>query len=171
MVFAGFEPGQRLNILDLGPAEPESVAFYHRYGARICILDLIGEWAAGNTPNLFELVPDRARGLCFDICLLWDSLNYLSADAMSEFGQDIAGYLHGGSRIHAIAAYSPAWAFDAYRYAIEDQDRILTKPRARAVPHSHSQTQLERTLPGYRIQHAMLRPGNRLELLLARGRG
>lgn len=169
-MFGGFDPDERLNILDLGSAEPESVSFFHRYDARICITNAIDEWASGNTPTLFEIVPDRAKGLCFDICLLWDSLNYLGTDAMNEFAQDISGYLHAGSRIHAIAAYAPSWAFDAYRYAIDDHDRIVIKPRAQTVPHPHSQTEIERALPGYRIQHTLLRPGNRLELLLAHSR-
>ena len=171
LVFGGFDPSQRLNILDLGSAEPESVAFYHRYDARICIVNVIDEWASGQTRNLLDLVPDRAKGLCFDICLLWDSLNYLGASAMVDFTDDIAGYLHEGSRIHAIAAYTPTWAFDAYRYAIDDQDQIVLKPRSTTVPHPHSQTEIERAMPGFRIQHTVLRPGNRLELLLARNRG
>ena len=166
MVFAGFDPTQRINILDLGSAEPESVAFYHRYGARICITNVIDDWASGRTSNLFEILPERAKGLCFDVCLFWDSLNYLRAAAMVDFARDIAGYLHQGTRIHAIAAYTPAWAFDAHRYAIDDHDRILIKPRSRTVPHPHSQTEIERALPGFRILRTVLRPGNRLELLL-----
>ena len=171
LVFAGFDASQRINILDLGSAEPESVAYYHRYDARICIVNILDEWASGQRANLFDIVPDRAKGLCFDVCLLWDSLNYLRDSAMVDFAQDIAGYLHEGSRIHAIAAYTPAWAFDAYRYAIDDQDQIVLKPRSRTVPHPHSQTEIERAMPGFRIQHTVLRPGNRLELLLARNRG
>ncbi len=170
-VFGGFDHAKRLNILDLGSAVPESFSFYHRYWARICIVDAINEWTSGIATDLSDIVPDRARGLCFDICLLWDSLNYLSTEAMNDFARDISGYLHAGTRIHAIAAYTPAWAFDAFRYGIDDHDRIVIKPQARTVPHPHSQSDIERALPGYRIQHTVLRPGNRLELLLARTRG
>lgn len=170
-MFGGYDPSQRLNILDLGSAEPESVDFYHRFDARICIVNVIDEWASGKASDLFDIVPDSARGLCFDICLLWDSLNYLNTARLTDFTQDIAGYLHEGSRIHAIAAYTPAWAFDAHRYAIGDQNRIVVKPGSRTVPHPHSQTEIERAMPGYRIQHTVLRPGNRLELLLASKRG
>ena len=169
-MFAGFDPSQRLNILDLGSAEPESVAFYNRYDAKICIINMIDDWTTGRPSNLFDLMPDGAKGLCFDICLLWDTLNYLHADAMRDVAQDIAGYLHEGSRIHAIAAYAPTWAFDAYRYGIDDHDRIVAKSRSQTVPHPHSQIEIEKALPGFRIQHTLLRPGNRLELLLARNK-
>lgn len=168
LVFAGCDPSKRLSILDFGSSEPESVAFYNRYDATICIVNLIDEWTSANPSSLFDIMPDGAKGLCFDICLLWDSLNYLRADAMQDFAQDVAGFLHEGSRIHAIAAYAPTWAFDACRYAIDDHDRIVVKPRSQTVPHPHSQIEIERALPGFRIQHTLLRPGNRLELLLAR---
>ncbi len=165
-MFKGLDPARRLNILDLGSAEPESIAFYHHYFARICITNAVDEWASGVAPNLGEGLPEQARGLCFDICLLWDSMNYLGGDAMREFARDLADYLHKGTRIHVIAAYSPAWAFDAHRYGILDWGRLLIKPRSRAVPYPHSQTAIERALPGFRIRHTVLKPGNRLELLL-----
>ena len=117
-------------------------------------------------PSLDKCLPDGARGLCFDVCLLWDSLNHLQRDAMRKFAQDVVGCLHEGTRLHAIAAYTPNWAFDAHRYGIIEQDRLAIKPRSRTVPHPHSQTEIEKALPGYRIQRTVLRPGNRLELLL-----
>ena len=166
LLFSGFDPPKRLNILDLGSAEPESVAFYHRFFARICITNAVDEWAAGVSPNLYEALPEPAKGLCFDICLLWDSLNYLHGDVMKEFAQDVVGYLHKGTRIHAITAYTPSLAFDAHRYGILDHCRMAIKPTSRTVPHPHSQTEIERVLPGFHIQRTVLKPGNRLELLL-----
>ena len=170
LVFAGFAPSRQINILDLGSAEPESVAFYQRYDARVCIINVVDELAAGFSSSLYEILPDSAKGICFDICLCWDCLNFLSKPAMADFARDIAGYLHQGSRIHAIAAYTPSRALDACRYAIDDHDRILIKPRSRTVPHPHAQTGIERALPGFRIQRTVLRAGNRLELLLTRRR-
>lgn len=169
--FGDIDLSRRLNVLDFGSAEPESVAFYHRYYARICIVNAVDAWGSASTSSLFDLVPARARGLCFDVCLLWDSLNYLTGEAMATFAQELAGYLHKRSRIHAIGAYTPDWAFDANRYAIEDPNRIVIKPRSGSVPHPHSQTEIEKALPGCRIRRAVLRPGNRLELLLGRTRG
>ena len=167
LVFRGFTSSRRLNILDLGSAEPESVAFYHHYFARICVTNTVDEWASGNSPSLFEALPEVAKALCFDVCLLWDSLNHLDSIVMKDFAKEIVGYLHEGSRIHAIAAYAPHWAFDAHRYGILDHDRIAIKPRGWTVPHPHSQTEIEKALPGFRIQRTVLRTGNRLELLLS----
>ena len=168
MVFGGIDSSRRLNVLEFGSAEPKSIAFYHRYFARICIIDAIEDWASESRSSLFDLVPEPARGLCFDVCLLWDSLNYLSSDALTEFAQDIAGYLHNGSRIHAICAFTPTRTFGANRYAIQDRNELAITPRSRSVPHPHPQTEIEKTLRGFRIQHTVLRPGNRLELLLGR---
>lgn len=171
LVFKGLDATKRLNLLDLGSAEPESIAFYHGYHARICVTNSVDEWSSGTAPNLSEELPECARELRFDVCLFWDSLNHLGSAAMKEFAHNVTGYLHEGSRIHAIAAYTPAWAFDAHRYGILDQHRIAIKPSTGSVPHPHSQTEIEKALPGYRIQRTVLRPGNRLELLLARPRG
>ena len=166
LVFRGFEPSRRLSILDLGSAEPESIAFYHHYFASICVANAVDEWASGGSPILFETLPEPARELCFDVCLLWDSLNHLASAVMKDFAREVVGYLHEGSRIHAIAAYTPHWAFDAHRYGILAHDRIAIKPGLTTVPHPHSQTEIEKALPGFRIQRTVLRPGNRLELLL-----
>lgn len=165
-LFGGFDPSRQIRILDLGSAEPESIAFYHRYFARVCIANAVDEWVSGVSPNLHEALPEAARGLVFDICLLWDSLNHLHRNSMREFAREITGYLHTGSRIHAIAAYSPSWAFDAFRYGIVDHNSLALKPRSRPVPHPHSQTEIEKALPGFRIRRTALKRGNRLELML-----
>ena len=167
LIFRGLDPKRRLNILDLGAAEPESIAFFHRYCARVCITNAVEEWGSGSFSSLYEALPDLAKGLCFDVCLFWDSLNHLSSSAMRAFAQDVVGYLHQGTRIHAFAAYTSAWAFDAHRYGIIDEHRLAIKPRSTSVPHPHSQTEIERALTGFRIQRTVLRPGNRLELLLS----
>jgi len=166
-VFRGYRRSQRLNILDLGAAEPESMAYYQGYNVRVCIADIVGELSSGHPPNL-DCVPERAKHLLFDVCLLWDSLSHLDNATMAQFARDITARLHEASRIHAIAAYSPNRPLAAYRYAIDLQDRIIIKPRSRNVPHPRSQTEIERLFPGLRIRHTVLRRGNRLELMLAR---
>ena len=111
-------------------------------------------------------MPDSAKGLRFDVCLLWDTLNHLRGAGMKEFLRQFVGCVHEGSRIHAIAAYSSAWAFDAHRYGIISHDEIAIKPSSGPVPYPHSQTEMDKALPDFHIQRTVLRPGNRLELLL-----
>ena len=166
MAFSGLDRRQRLNILDLGSAESESIDFYNHFLAQICIADLVNERDPGQGWQIDQELPDQARGMHFDVCLLWDCPNFLDKHSLREFGQDLASRFHANTRVHAIAAYTSAWAFEAYRYSMLDYDRIVIKPRSGNVPHPHSQTDIEKALPGFRIQRVVLRPGNRLELLL-----
>ncbi len=166
LVFKGFDRSKRLNILDLGSAEPQSIAFYHHFFARICVVDAVDQWTSSAAPSLLESMPDDARGLRFDVCLLWDTLSHLTGADMAKVAAEMAGCLHEGSRIHAIAAYTSAWAFDAHRYGIISHREIAINPSTGPVPHPHSQTEIERALPDFHIKRTVLRPGNRLELLL-----
>ena len=157
---------RRRRILDLGGAEPESFAFYNRIGGQICVLDTVNRLAAVQPYSLSAELPEAAQDFQFDICLFWDSLNFLDGPALRKFGMDLSTRIHRQTRVHLFAAYTPIRAFQSNRYAPLDFRNLATKPRNHLVPHAHSKRDIDKALIGLRAAHTLLRPGNRLEMLL-----
>ena len=166
-MFGGLNLAHGLKILDLGAAEPESFAFYNRVRGQICILDTVSRLSNTQSYSLSRELPERAKDFQFDICLLWDCLNYLDGPTLRKFGMDLSTHLHRRTRVHLIAAYTPIRSFQAYRYAPLNFGNLKIKPRDHLVPHAHSKSQVDKALFGLRAAHTLLRPGNRLEMMLS----
>ncbi len=165
-VFEAFNPADGLKILDLGSAEPESIAFYSRVGGQICVLDTVNQLSSRKPYSLIRELPRQAKDMRFDICLLWDCLNYLDGRALMKFGMELSAHIHRHTRAHAIAAYTPTRAFRSYRYGLLNVQNLIIKSRNQLTPHSHPKTKMDKALIGLRTTQTLLRAGNRLEMML-----
>ncbi len=167
-VFEGIAPATGLKILDLGAAEPESVTFYNRVGGQICLLDTIDQLRNNNKQPyaLRRELPERAKDCQFDICLLWDCLNYFNGPALRKFGKELSNHIHRHTRVHLFAAYTPIRAFQSHRYALLNFRNLTIKPRDHLVPWAHPKSEVDKALVDLRPAHTVLRPGNRLEMTL-----
>ena len=164
--FGGFDSAPRLNILDVGPIMPESVEFFYRFRCRLYIAGLFDVSVPGRSVDSLSAFLGHARNVVFDVCLLWDYLNYLDDAALEEFVSVLDRHVHYKTRVYAIAAYATDLPLNAHRYAVMDYDRLAVQPVAETVPHPLSQTDILRAMPRFEVQRTALRRDNRLELLL-----
>lgn len=164
--FEDLDTGQTLNILDAGPAEPQTISFFRRYRCRLYVANLfnpsIPAHGLDSAREFFDTV-DQVR---FDVCFLWDYLNYPDNEAFADFISVLSDHVHEKTRLYAIGAYSAQLPLRAYRYAIADIDRLAIRPAGGIVPKPRSRNDLVKAMRGYLVHRAALRRDNRLELLL-----
>ena len=164
--FDGLDADSTLNILDAGPAEPQSIDFLRRYRCRLYVANLFNPafpaHGVESAPAFFKSV-DRVR---FDVCFLWDYINYPDDDAFAEFISILNEHIHERTRLYAIGAYSAELPLQAYRYAISDVDKVAIRPAGGIVPQPRSRNDVVKVMRHYIVHRAALRRDNRLELLL-----
>ena len=164
--FNALDAGSTLNIFDAGPVEPQSIDFFRRYRCRIHVANLLNPafpaHGVESAPEFFKTV-GRVR---FDVCFLWDYLNYPDNEALAEFISILADHVHEKTRLYVIGAYSAKVPLRAYRYAISDIDKVAIRPAGGNVPQPRSQSDILKAMRRYAVQRAALRRDNRLELLL-----
>ena len=164
--FDSLDTGTTLNILDAGPAEPQSIDFFRRFSCQLYVANLynpaLPAHGVESAPAFFESV-GRVR---FDVCFLWDYLNYPDDDAFAEFISILTDHVHEETRLYAIGAYSAELPLKAYRYAVADMDKLAIQPTGGIVPKPRSRNDVVRAMRQFVVHRAALRRDNRLELLL-----
>lgn len=178
-----FEPEQTLTVLDVGYGVPETVEFFSQYACRLHFAGLIDapelsapvpeEDPGGYLDATFERLCDFPADTRFDICLLWDFLNYLPAPALYSFSRALTPYLHRDSRAHGFGAFKAAASMSrdsrtALQYGVYASDELLVRPRPGARPpgHSHSRAVLAHSLSCFEIVRGTLLREGHMELLL-----
>ena len=164
--FDGLDSGTTLNILDAGPAEPQSIDFFRRFRCQLYVANLynpaIPSYGVESASAFFESV-GRVQ---FDVCFLWDYINYPNDDAFAEFISILTDHVHENTRLYAIGAYSAELPLRAYRYAISDIDKLAIRPAGGIVPQPRSRNDVVKAMRQVVVHRAALRRDNRLELLL-----
>ena len=164
--FDGLDTDTTLNILDAGPAEPQSIDFFRRFRCQLYVANLYNPAFPAHgveaAPAFFESV-GRVR---FDVCFLWDYINYPDDDAFAEFISILTDHIHETTRLYAIGAYSSELPLRAYRYAISDIDKLAIRPTGGIVPRPRSRNDVVKAMRQVVVHRAALRRDNRLELLL-----
>ena len=164
--FADVDSDTTLNILDAGPAEPRTIDFFRRYRCHLYVADLFSPSAPSRKVDSAREFLDTVDGVRFDVCLLWDYINYLDDAALADFISILSDHVHEKTRLYAIGAYSAELPLRAYRYAITDVDQVAIRPAGGTVPQPRSRNDVVRSMPRYVVHRAALRRDNRLELLL-----
>ena len=168
--FEDLDTGRTLNFLDAGPVEPQTIEFLSRYRCRLHVADFFGfSFPARGGDPVAEFF-DSADGVRFDVCFLWDFLNYPDDAAFAKFVKTLAGHVHEKTRLYAIGAYSAQLPLKAYRYALADGGKLAIRPVGGFVPRSRSRNDVVKAMRRYMVQRSALRPDNRLELLLRTAR-
>ncbi|MEE4146049.1 MAG: hypothetical protein V2I26_14690 [Halieaceae bacterium] len=175
-LFEHVEEGQRLTVLHIGSATPETVAFFSRYRCKLHFIDLFGDLATlapseDATVYLPQTLLDLMQipaGTRFDLCLFWDLFNFLERDAIAALAQVLAPHLRDTTLAHGFAVHSLKTPQSGKIYSIKDVDQIGTRPRPALLPGYKpcNQGQLERVLDCFSVTRSVLLPESRLELLL-----
>ena len=155
-----------LNVFDAGPAEPLTIEFLRRFRCQFYIADLYNPSVPGRGLDSVVEFLDTVGDVRFDVCLLWDFINYPDNEGFAAFVLALSDHVHERTRLYAIGAYSSQLPLQAYRYAIADADRLAIRATGGAVPRPRSRNDVTRAMRRYVVHRSALRRDNRLELLL-----
>ena len=174
-LFAGYEDGDALTVLDLGSGSASTVAFLSHFRARIFFADLLEHpmsLAPGDEPNPLGLQQTIARQLALpddiqiDVCLLWDYLHYIELPTLEALSAVLSPRLHRNSRGYGFGALHGHKPLDSNRYGIADRNHLIAQPEPDEPRYfAHSQQRLNEHFPAMRIRRGTLLREGRLELL------
>jgi len=168
---------ERLSVLEIGPALPETIEFFSQYKCRLhfaaMYTDPILQMQLGDCTEA-ELTEHIVRSFNFpketrfDLCLFWDFLNYLDDKALRAFNTAIRPFLHKTTRAHAFTVRTLNTSFSNQQYGIEQAHMFSIRPRAGKQPRTtpHTQAILVNLLSSFDIDQGMLLPDGRLEVLM-----
>jgi len=175
-LFEQFEPEQAVSVLHVGPALPETVAFFSRYRCKLHFLDLFGELpldgdevdgeAARRLAGLMQF-PEETR---FDLCLFWDLFNYLPPHCVTTLASCLESHLQPRALGHGFGVHNVRSPQQARVYGIREVDQLTVRPRPAPLPgyRPHPQSRLQELLGGFEFLRTVLLADSRLELLLRR---
>ncbi len=174
-LFAQSDMEERLTVLHIGPALPETVAFFSRYRSKLFFVDLfselplvddedVGPELEQQFSDLLDLPPETR----IDICLFWDLFNFLSSDAIAAFLETLRPHIHIGTLAHAFAVYNRKSPQSDQLFGIAELDSLRVRSRDTKLPGyaPHPQSKLKSMLNCFEFDSSVLLADSRLELLL-----
>jgi hypothetical protein len=179
-LFKRLDQGRRMQVFDVGPAQPETLAFFSPFRCRLHFAGLYddplvcGAAGDGDRAALVEAftramaIPPGTR---FDLCLLWDFPNYLDDEPLKAFSEALRPFLHARTLGHAFAVRTSETRLDNRWYGV-DQPHLFTlrEPAVRQPRmYPHSQAILINLLTCFEIERGMLLPDGRLEVAMRAG--
>ena len=175
-VFEGYEPGDRLTVLDLGSGSAGTVNYLSQFQAKISFVDLLEHLDELQNP---ELSPAQALSTCsrlmglkpntkYDIILLWDVVHYLPVSMLEALSSILELHTHKHSRGYGFGSLQGDRIHEPYHYGIQSLDKIQVKPSTRTVYTAHSQQQMNQKFLCMHIAKATLLQEGKLELLFER---
>lgn len=178
-LFESFQASERLVVLNIGAALPETVRFFTNYRCQLYITDLVAELSSSDFPGDESESPSNARneiagilsipdGVVFDIVFFWDSLSYLGKENITALVQVLKSHLHANSKGHCFAARTSETAEAQMVHGIQDAGHLSVRRRTR-FPANYQplpQGRLLALLEYFTLDRSVLLRDQRLELLL-----
>ena len=176
-LFRSLANDERLTILEVGSALPETVEFFSRYKCRIHFVDLFAEPLMQNLHRVsgpeemqqeFEKLLKFPDGTRLDICLLWDFMCYLDDTALRAFNNALRPYVSRRTRVHGYGIHHLAIRLENKQYGILDEGTLSVRKRQINQPktHPHTQVEMREMLSCFDFERGLLLPDGKLELLL-----
>ena len=176
-LFESIEEAERLTVLHIGNALPETVEFFSHYRCKLHFIDLFDDLSQlvttqDSTISLHQVFIDLMHlpaDTRFDLCLFWDLFNFLDQDAVAAMQRTLRPHLHGNTLAHAFAVHNLKTVQSGKLFGIRAVDQVTLRPRAAPLEGYKpcTQGQLEKSLTCFRIKRSVLLPQSRLELLLS----
>ena len=176
-MFQWVDLNQRLNVLEIGPALPETVEFFGGFKCRLHFFDLFRErfvreeqqsLSEKELRQAFEASLQLPQGTRLDLCFFWDFLCYLDDAALRAFNSALRPWLHEGTRAHGFGVHHMAIRLENRHYGIVRSDRLST--RARRLPalsqHPHSQVEMQDMFSAFDFERGLMLADGKLELLM-----
>jgi len=167
----------RLTVLEIGPALPETVEFFSQYRCRLHFIDLYEEAFLRDDPSRlsekelrheFERHLRLPQGTRLDICLFGDFLSFLGDRALRAFNSALKPWIHDRTRAHGFGVHHLAVKLEHQQYGIIDRETLSVRSRhSRQMPyHPHSQVEMADMLNCFAFERGLLLPSGKLEMML-----
>ncbi len=157
-------PERKYEILDLGPASGNHVAFFSRFRCRFHIGSLeetLPEWLQKDEeappPEPPRLLP-LAEGVRLDLILCWELLNYLDEYGLARLADHLQSRTAPGAWLHAFVhtkATMPA-APGRFRLLAPDRMEWVRDDRETVPAPRYPRRTLERLMPGLTVRQSRL---------------
>ena len=174
-VIEKLDPERRLIVLDLGPAQTQTIALFGHFRCRMDIADVAEDFDVLNVDPDPATLKERAQVVLpppqdepIDLVLCWDLLNYLEPPALVALTSAIAERARPGAFMHALIAYSESsMPVVPGRYVpLEDHRLHNLAPTLEERPaRRYTPDDLKRHLPKCKIERAMLLANGMQEFL------
>lgn len=176
-LFRKIDPERRLRVLEIGRAQPETVDFFSRYKCRLQFADvyaaedLLKDQGGRSEAELavgFRKALDLPRGEQYDLCFLWDILQYLTGPAIRALCGALEPHIHKETRAHGFGVHSVLTKAERAEFAIAGPAEFRLKPtRLPELEYRpHPQAELAEMLTVFRVDRAMLLGDGTVEMLL-----
>jgi hypothetical protein len=173
-LFEHVDEDRRLTVLHLGPALPETVAFFSRYRSKLFFADPASELTPQAEEEEVDMIRrvsaalDLPEGLRFDLCLFWDLFNFLDDVAVVALQDVLRPHLHPSSLGHGFAAHTARVRPPDRIYAISTVNELAVRAIDPARPGyvARGQGSLKSLLGRFQFGRTVLLPDKRLEFLL-----
>jgi hypothetical protein len=174
-LLAGYEEGDPLTVLDLGPGNGSTVEYLSRFRAKVFFADLLEHpvfKSSEDEPDpasLSAAINDQLAlppNLQIDICLLWDYLHYLDMPTIKILSSILRPKFHHNSRGYGFGTLHGKKPTDANQYGIAGPTQLSALPMSsEPVFIPHSQQRLSEHFVALHISRGTLLREGRLELL------
>lgn len=175
-LFDNIDEDQRVSVLHIGPALPETVDFFSHFRCKLYFVDLFAELPLVFEPGDEVSIEQQVEALLsfpvdtrFDLCLFWDIFNYLDAPGIGAVMGALRDHLGPQTLAHAFAVHNTRSPQRDLVFGIESETRVRIRSRPLRLPAyaPHPQGRLKELLSGFRVQRSVLLSDGRLELLLS----
>ena len=174
-LFAGYDEGDPLTVLDLGPGNASTVDFLSHFRAKIFFADLLEHPVfklpkdEQDPPILAAAIREQLalpEGVQIDICLLWDYLHYLDMPTIEILSSVLRPLFHQNSRGYGFGTLHGKKPTDTNQYGIAGPTELSALPSSSEPTFiAHSQQRLGEHFMALRISRGTLLRAGRLELL------
>ena len=176
------EEGEVIRVLDLGPANSHTFNFLNQFNCHLQVVNIKDKLcdlnnAIADDPDLdigeIEQYIHTAFSFqgeeCFDICLVWDFLNYLDMNSLKAFTAVLLPHLAPEAKLHGFAVLNKNTPLTEQNYGVVDAELLAVSDQKNVqLPHRHSQSAIKDYLRGIAVKQSILRTDGRLEMILQR---
>ena len=176
VLFEDITDEQRISVLHFGPALPETVEFFSNYRCKLYFVDpfeelpLVADLEQGvSLQQRIDQLLDFPADTRFDLCLFWDLLNYLQADAVQLISARLKAYLKPHALAHGFSVHNTRSPQRDARFSIVGLDQLKLRERPKRLPGYAPlpQSRLKELLAGFEVKRSVLLADSRLEMLLS----
>ena len=176
-LFRNIDPEKRLRVFEIGRAQSETVDFFSAFKCRLTFADLYSntslledqancteaELAVG-----FRKALNIPKGEKFDLCLMWDIMQYLSGRSIRALCGALEPHLTDETKAHGFGVHSILTPCERAEYAVAGLTEFKMKkgnlPDLQYLPHP--QAELSELLTVFKIDRAILMGDGTVEMLL-----
>lgn len=154
-----------IRVLDLGPAAPANLDFFARFSSGLRIADLLRDLPQPDPEDpddapFVAVLARLARGddPRYDLILLWDTLDSLTAGRSTVLAHHLAALTTPGGRLHAMTASTAGTDSGVTAYEIVEPGRLRYRRRTAggATQAAIPPAEVERRLLPFRVTRSVL---------------